>query len=76
MPVPTPHSDVGGGYRRDGLSDGALRFMLDEIQRRKLGLETLVPSQVRYTDILASDRDDGLDFDDVVIEPSPLGKNH
>ena len=70
------HSDVGGGYRRDGLSDGALRFMLDEIERRKLGIETLAPSQIRYQEIVAAKEDEGLDYEDVVIEPNPFGMNH
>jgi uncharacterized protein (DUF2235 family) len=31
---PGCHSDIGGGYRETGLSDGALRWMLDEARGR------------------------------------------
>ncbi len=30
---PGVHGDIGGGYWRDGLSDGALEFMIDQCQR-------------------------------------------
>ncbi len=70
------HSDVGGGYHRDGLSDNTLRFMLDELERRKLGLVTIAPSEVRYKEINASEDDVELEFDDLVIEPNIFGKNH
>jgi hypothetical protein len=70
------HSDVGGGFRRDGLSDSALRFMLDELERRGLGVQTIPPSEIRYKQLGATNGDLGLDYDDLVIEPSPFGKNH
>ena len=70
------HSDVGGGYRRDGLSDNTLRFMLDELERRKLGIETIAPSEVQFEKINQSAHNIGLEFDDLVIEPNPFGNNH
>ena len=70
------HSDVGGGYHRDGLSDNTLRFMIDEIGRRNLGLVTIVPSEVKYKNINASKDDVELKFDDLVVEPNVFGKNH
>ena len=70
------HSDVGGSYHRDGLSDNTLRFMLDELARRKLGLITIAPSEVKYKQINASKDDLELEFDDLVIEPNVFGKNH
>lgn len=70
------HSDVGGGYHRDGLSDNTLRYMLDELQRRKLGLHTIAPSEVQFGKINASREDVELEFDDLVIEPNIFGKNH
>ena len=70
------HSDIGGGYHRDGLSDGTLRFMLDELGRRELGLTTIAPSDVKYKQINASEDDVELGFDDLIIEPNVFGKNH
>jgi len=70
------HSDVGGGYHRDGLSDNTLRYMLDELGRRKLGVTTIVPSEVKYSEVNAAKEDVELGFDDLVIEPNVLGKNH
>ena len=70
------HSDVGGGYHRDGLSDNALQYMLDELDRRKLNIKTLAPSEILYDDILADKNDIDLDYDDLVIEPNIFGKNH
>ncbi len=82
------HSDVGGGYHRDGLSDNTLRYMLDEIERRKLGIKTIAASEVDYSQVLkpaipAEEEETSksknpveLDFDDLVIEPNVFGKNH
>lgn len=35
---PGVHADVGGGYGRCGLSDGALAWMMDEVESRDLAL--------------------------------------
>ncbi|MEP5764362.1 MAG: DUF2235 domain-containing protein [Halieaceae bacterium] len=70
------HSDVGGGLRRDGLSDNALRYMLDELARRKTGLVTLAPSQVKFAQINASDKDVQLELDDLIVEPNTFGISH
>ncbi len=70
------HSDVGGGYHRDGLSDNALRFMLDELERRKLGISTIAASEINYKEINAATKGIDLEFDDLVIEPNIFGKNH
>lgn len=70
------HSDVGGGYRRDGLSDNALRFMLDEFDRRRTGLIKLAPSDIKFEKIRADKGDIEIELDDVAIEPSPFGLSH
>lgn len=36
---PGCHSDVGGGYLETGLSDGALKWMIDSVSRDEIGLE-------------------------------------
>ncbi|MCP4341921.1 MAG: DUF2235 domain-containing protein [Desulfobulbaceae bacterium] len=68
------HSDVGGGYRYDGLADISLQFLLDELTRRKLGLKFRPPQKIafeapEYTKL-------GLAYDDLAIHPNPLGKSH
>ncbi|MDF1643902.1 MAG: DUF2235 domain-containing protein [Pseudomonadales bacterium] len=70
------HSDVGGGYRRDGLSDNALRYMLDELDRRDTGLIKLAPSGIKFNHIHANETGTDIDLDDVAIEPNPFGMNH
>ena len=70
------HSDVGGSYRRDGLSDNALRFMLDELDRRKTGLVKLAPSEIKYEKIRADKNDIDIELDDIAVEPNPFGLNH
>jgi len=70
------HSDVGGSYHRDGLSDNTLRFMLDELERRKLGISTVAASEIKYKKINDPKEGVDLDFDDIVIEPNVFGKNH
>ncbi|MCG8552307.1 MAG: DUF2235 domain-containing protein [Desulfobacterales bacterium] len=68
------HSDIGGGYRYDGLADIALHFLIEEFTRRNLGLEVRTPLQIDF------DRPEykkmGLAYDDMAIQPNPLGKSH
>ncbi len=73
---PGVHSDVGGGYRDDGLSDLTLQFALDEFQRRELGLRTLAPADLDFDSLVAPDADYDIDLDDVELQPDPLGKAH
>jgi len=70
------HSDVGGGYELDGLSDLTLRFMLDELDRRNLGIQQIAASEIRYEQLGVADEDGDLGFEDVIVEPSALGFNH
>ncbi|MEO5328553.1 MAG: DUF2235 domain-containing protein [Magnetococcus sp. THC-1_WYH] len=71
---PGAHSDIGGGYYWDGLSDIALQFMIDEIGRRNLGLKVLSVDHVQYPCL----RKKGVTInrDDLEILPNPLGKSH
>lgn len=70
------HSDVGGGYRYDGLSDVTLQFMLEELARRNLGIRLFAPETVDYDAIARENPDIDLDYDDIVIQPNPLGRTH
>jgi T6SS, Phospholipase effector Tle1-like, catalytic domain len=72
---PGAHSDVGGGYHYDGLSDGALQFMIDELSQRGLGLSLQDPKAIDY-DGLSDDKDIQIELMDVIIQPNHLGKNH
>jgi hypothetical protein len=73
---PGAHADVGGGYRLDGLSDGALQFMLEEITRRSLDLGIVSPTEIDYLGLSPKRADWSIDFDDVIIEPDIFGHNH
>jgi T6SS, Phospholipase effector Tle1-like, catalytic domain len=43
---PGVHSDVGGGYRETGLSDGALQWMIDEAAAVGLAFEKNIVAQI------------------------------
>jgi len=73
---PGVHSDIGGGYRHDGLSDLTLQYMIDEIEARDLGLRVLEPNQVDLDSIMSPEMDYQIDLDDLLIEPNPFGKAH
>jgi len=44
---PGVHCDVGGGYPQTGLSDGALRWMMDEASALGLGIDRKMAKQVQ-----------------------------
>ena len=48
---PGVHGNVGGGNKSDGLSDLALDFMLQELERRGFGLDILQPKGIDYQNI-------------------------
>lgn len=67
------HSDIGGGYWFDGLSDICLQFMLDSLK----GKLSLLP--IDEISILSSVSDDSFDLinhDDLKITPMVNGKLH
>jgi len=68
------HSDVGGGYRYDGLSDVTLEFLLGELEARNLGLKIHPPRPGDFQ--TPGCRELGLAYDDMAIQPNPLGKSH
>jgi type VI secretion system (T6SS) phospholipase Tle1-like effector len=71
---PGVHSDVGGGYFFDGLSDVTLSYLLDEVDRRGLGVQTRSPQAVAEEEF--EDDEYGLDADDIEIKPTFLSKLH
>ena len=72
------HSDVGGGWWRDGLSDNVLSFVLTELERRDTGLMTIAPTQVKVNSLHdPSDPNSAeIDSDDLFIEPNTFGISH
>ena len=70
------HSDVGGGYRYDGLSDNALQFMIDFIEQNDdIPLEFLRPACINYKDLFEGS-DELIRYEDVIVQPNPMGKSH
>jgi len=67
------HSDIGGGYYFDGLSDICLQFMLDNIidELTVLSVEGLDHSAFKIPN-----SKDVIGFDDLVIKPQANGKIH
>jgi hypothetical protein len=69
------HSDVGGGYQFDGLSDLTLQFMLDYMDYHDVGLKFRTPLDIDYDDLFDGPKE-LIEYDDVIIQPNYLGKNH
>jgi hypothetical protein len=67
------HSDIGGGYWFDGLSDVSLQFMLDNIADE---LTILTSSELDYSVLKIANSNDKITFDDMVIKPLVNGKLH
>ncbi|MBL4775381.1 MAG: DUF2235 domain-containing protein [Mariprofundus sp.] len=70
------HSDVGGGYFHDGLSDTSLRFFMAWFEDLALGMKLLTPKTIQYKHLL----DDGSKYtigsDDIQIDQNSFGVNH
>ena len=76
---PGVHSDIGGGYWHDGLSDVSLSFMIEEC-RKALG-EDINIADSRSTEIRRLLEEQGeilklLDVDDILIHPNISGMVH
>lgn len=71
------HSDVGGGYYFDGLSDNALRFCLDWLEDQTyLGIRFGSSKTIAYDKVFAPDEKLRIGADDVQIDANPFGVNH
>lgn len=70
------HSDVGGGFWFDGLSDISLEYMVKELESRGLGLEIIAPDKIDYQKLKAPKDKYRIDYDDVFIKPNFKGKIH
>jgi len=67
------HSDIGGGYWFDGLSDICLKFMIANIADE---LTILSVDEVNYSLLAIPNSQDVIGFDDLVINPAIDGKIH
>ena len=74
------HSDIGGGYWFDGLSDIALKFMLKKC--KEVGLHQLPTEEVNYDGFFLTEGDEKMSEeerlcpDDLEIHPTPKGTLH
>lgn len=71
------HSDVGGGYRYDGLSDHALEFMINFIENdAAIPLTFMPPAAIDFAELFEGGKQ-YIDLEDVILMPKPIaGKNH
>lgn len=67
------HSDVGGGYWFDGLSDVTLDFMLACVKDK---LVELMVNDIDYDALKIDGAPEGICCDDININPLPCGKLH
>ncbi len=67
------HSDIGGGYYLDGLSDICLQFMLDNIADE---LFILSVDELDYSALKIENSNEAISYNDLVIEPCSSGKIH
>jgi hypothetical protein len=70
------HSDIGGGFRRDGLSDITLEYMLRYIREMELGIQLIYPHDIDYESLLPKEESYKVDFDDVMMNPNPFAPIH
>ncbi|MCP4630279.1 MAG: DUF2235 domain-containing protein, partial [bacterium] len=73
---PGAHSDVGGGYFYDGLSDTSLRFFMDWFEELGLGIKLLTSKTIQYERICDADAKYSIGVDDVQVDPNSFGVNH
>ena len=67
------HSDIGGGYWFDGLSDITLKFMLDSVGD---DLQILGRDQLDYDDLKIKGAQDKICWDDLNVKPLSNGVFH
>lgn len=75
------HSDVGGGYYRDGLSDISFTYLINWVayqvkQHCLIDPELKLPDQQALNALLPEKLINKIGIDDLSREPNELGKNH
>ena len=77
---PGVHSDIGGGYWHDGLSDLALQFMIDQC-RKELGTSIHIEDGTQFSvvdNLIKSQKlkDEGIAVDDIIVNAQEDGELH
>jgi len=70
------HSDVGGGYYRDRLSDISLEYFLQWISDNVPEARYEMPTEKMLKKVTPKEVDYEIGADDLTRNPSPFGKNH
>jgi len=70
------HSDVGGGYYRDRLSDISLEYFLQWVSDNVPGIKYGMPTEAILEKVIPEDVKYEIGLDDLARNPSPFGKNH
>ncbi len=70
------HSDVGGGYYRDRLSDMSFEYFLQWISDNVPQAEYAMPTASMLEKVIPQGVDYEIGMDDLARNPSPFGKNH
>jgi len=70
------HSDIGGGYYRDGLSDICLRFAIEWLLEQPLAVTFLTSQAIDYESLFPADKKSLIAQDDMTITPDPLALSH
>lgn len=68
------HSDIGGGYHYNGLSDVTLDYMINEIQKRDLDILILNINEINFEKLKTKDYE--IKPEDIFIDVNSLGKLH
>lgn len=70
------HSDIGGGYYRDGLSDICLRYAIEWIIENPIHISLLTSAEIDYKALLPSEHKALIAQDDMTITPDPMALSH
>lgn len=68
------HSDIGGGYYRDGLADICLRYAIEWLISQPLNITFLTSHDIDYAALLPNNK--VIAQDDITITPDPLALSH
>ncbi|NNG41741.1 DUF2235 domain-containing protein [Pseudoalteromonas sp. NEC-BIFX-2020_002] len=70
------HSDIGGGYYRDGLADICLRFAIEWLLEQPLSLHFLTSQAIDYQSLFAQGQHALIAQDDMTVTPDPFALSH
>ena len=73
---PGVHSDIGGGYWKDSLSDVSLEFMLRYLRRLDASIRILKSEEIDYRRLSPDDPNILIEEDDLKMNPSIQGTLH